>query len=254
MAIYGILWSIVAFWIQLVKSAEVKCCSELFVSGGYEFREKSKVIDLSKSFQRDGVQLPEFGRYYHSHVVYRGEIYLLGGFSIKGPTRDVHRVSDPKRVSWKKVFPMQRARGFFQAVVFQDRIWACAGKNETMFIRECESYAPEDGWRPEPDMMESRFDHSAAVTVHGMYLFGSKAGKRAYGSSGQTAYSTEYFPAAPQGGADGGSFNPKWSPGPELPEPLYGVSTAVFNDNIYVFGGLHINSRRNCAYNLARNL
>ena len=96
---------------------------------------------------------------------------------------------------------MQRARGFFQAVVFQgknlfdsfwlqvigvfsDRIWACAGKNETMFIRDCESYAPEDGWRPEPDMMESRFDHSAAVTVHGMYLFGSKAGKRAYGSSG----------------------------------------------------------------------
>ena len=70
-----------------MKSAEVKCCSELFVSGGYEFREKSKVIDLSKSFQRDGVQLPEFGRYYHSHVVYRGEIYLLGGFSIKGPTR-----------------------------------------------------------------------------------------------------------------------------------------------------------------------
>ena len=53
-----------------------------------------------------------------------------------------------------------------------------------MFIRDCESYAPEDGWRPEPDMMESRFDHSAAVTVHGMYLFGSKAGKRAYGSSG----------------------------------------------------------------------
>ena len=147
-----------------------------------------------------------------------------------------------------------------------------------MFIRDCESYAPEDGWRPEPDMMESRFDHSAAVTIHGMYLFGSKAGKRAYGSSGtrkkqgftnrsspcrrlsryfrtiylylgqgQTAYSTEYFPAAPQGGADGGSFNPKWSPGPELPEPLYGVSTAVFNDNIYVFGGLHINSRRNGA-------
>ena len=67
---------------------------------------------------------------------------------------------------------------------FLDRIWACAGKNETMFIRDCESYAPEDGWRPEPDMMESRFDHSAAVTVHGMYLFGSKAGKRAYGSSG----------------------------------------------------------------------
>ena len=69
-----------------------------------------------------------------------------------------------------------------------------------------------------------------------------------YLSLGQTAYSTEYFPAAPQGGADGGSFNPKWSPGPELPEPLYGVSTAVFNDNIYVFGGLHINSRRNNAY------
>ena len=67
---------------------------------------------------------------------------------------------------------------------------------------------------------------------------------------GQTAYSTEYFPAAPQGGADGGSFNPKWSPGPELPEPIYGVSAAVFNDNIYVFGGLHINSRRKGAYNL----
>ena len=30
-------------------------------------------------------------------------------------------MSDPKRVSWKKVFPMQRARGFFQAVVFQGK-------------------------------------------------------------------------------------------------------------------------------------
>ena len=39
--------------------------------------------------------------------------------SIWPSNRDVHRVSDPKRVSWKKVFPMQRARGFFQAVVFQ---------------------------------------------------------------------------------------------------------------------------------------
>ena len=76
-------------------------------------------------------------------------------------------------------------------LVLLDRIWACAGKNETMFIRDCESYAPEDGWRPEPDMMESRFDHSAAVTVHGMYLFGSKAGKRAYGSSGTRAKNHE---------------------------------------------------------------
>jgi len=53
----------------------------------------------------------------------------------------------------------------------------------------------------------------------------------------------ELFPAAPPAGAQGGSFNPKWIPGPELPEPLYGQSTATLLDTIYVFGGLHVMSR-----------
>lgn len=32
-------------------SEDVSCCSELFISGGYEFKQKSKTIDLYKTFQ-----------------------------------------------------------------------------------------------------------------------------------------------------------------------------------------------------------
>lgn len=52
----------------------------------------------------------------------------------------------------------------------------------------------------------------------------------------------EFFPAAQA--ADGGSFNPMWQPGPDLPEPLYGMSTVTFLNNIYLFGGLHITSTK----------
>ena len=37
--------------IKTVKKAEIQCCSELFISGGYEFREKSKTIDLARRHQ-----------------------------------------------------------------------------------------------------------------------------------------------------------------------------------------------------------
>ena len=89
--------------------------------------------------------------------------------------------------------------------------------------------------------MEDRFDHSSAVTKAGMFIFGSKRGMRRPGTSDQTTYSVEFYPAAIA--ADGGSFNPMWQPGPQLPEPLYGMSTVTFMDNIYLFGGLHITSR-----------
>lgn len=70
--------------------------------------------------------------------------------------------------------------------------------------------------------MESRFDHSAAVTSEGIYIMGSKSGTRGRGAKPQTTYSVELFPSVSKAGAQGGSFNPSWIPGPELPVPLYG--------------------------------
>ena len=39
-----------AFWffVNIVKGRyeDVKCCSEIYVSGGYEFQEKSKTMDM----------------------------------------------------------------------------------------------------------------------------------------------------------------------------------------------------------------
>ena len=90
--------------------------------------------------------------------------------------------------------------------------------------------------------MEDRFDHSSAVTKAGMFIFGSKRGMRRPGTSAQTTYSVEFFPSAASA-TKGGSFNPMWQPGPDLPEPLYGMSTITFMDNIYLFGGLHVTSR-----------
>ena len=39
-----------------------------------------------------------------------------------------------------------------------------------------------------------------------------------------------------------------FQPGPELPIPLYGASTDVFLDTIYLFGGLHVDSLRYDSY------
>lgn len=92
-------------------------------------------------------------------------------------------------------------------------------------------------------IMEPRFDHSTAVTSQGIFIIGSKSGARGVGIKPQTIYSTEIFPAAPADGAQGGAFNPKWIPGPELPEALYGQASATLLDTIYVFGGLNVMSR-----------
>lgn len=107
--------------VEQCNSDSIECCSEVFVSGGYEFREKSKTIDLARRFQRDSLQLPKYGRYYHSHVVYRGALYLLGGFSMKGPTNEVQVVHHPRQQGWQNTFRMERSRGFFQAAVFQGK-------------------------------------------------------------------------------------------------------------------------------------
>ena len=50
----------IAFAQNVKKYTDVKCCSEIFVSGGYEFKEKSKTFDLSKQFQRDSAQVGYF--------------------------------------------------------------------------------------------------------------------------------------------------------------------------------------------------
>lgn len=52
-------------------------------------------------FQRDSAQLPDRGRFYHGHVIYRNELYLLGGFSRRGPTDTVFRLDDPVRYKLK---------------------------------------------------------------------------------------------------------------------------------------------------------
>ena len=57
-----------------------------------------------------------------SHVVYRGKLYLLGGFSMKGPTNEVQIVHHSRQQGWQNVMRMERARGFFQAAVFQGNL------------------------------------------------------------------------------------------------------------------------------------
>ena len=52
------------------------------------FAKYSQALCQARRFQRDSLQLPKYGRYYHSHVVYRNKLYLLGGFSMKGPTNE----------------------------------------------------------------------------------------------------------------------------------------------------------------------
>ena len=55
-------------------------------------------------------------------------------------------------------------------------------------------------------------------------MIGGKTGTRLFDGEPFTKYTVEIFPSAPEGGATGGSFNPTWIPGTQLPEAIYGLS------------------------------
>ena len=191
---------------------------EILVTGGDgEYGPKWETSLISTSYfaarTSDEMALPRSG---HCMVKFREEIYVVGG-----SWNSFGKYSKSEN-SWIELEQMTETRDAGPGcAVFQDRIWICGGNTGFNETDTCESYAPEDGWLPEPALLMPVSATTAAVNSAGLFVIG---GQDQFGESNFVQFYD----------AEAGV----WTLWDDL--PVFGIShgsATVVNDDIYLVGG-----------------
>jgi N-acetylneuraminic acid mutarotase len=210
-------------------------------------------------------------------AAYRGDLYLVGGFSNGEPQDRLWRYSSDTG-EWDELASMQTARYAPAGAVVGDKLYVAGGSTgelETPY-RSMEVYDFETGeWQAGPDMPTPRHHVSGAALDGQLYVIGGRRpGDFAIDAVERfdpQAGVWKQLPPLPQGtggnaavaangelvvvaggddmGYDGGgtwvtpsvwAFDPqraKWRRLPDLPVPRHGHAATVADGRIYVFGG-----------------
>ena len=170
----------------------------------------------------------------HSQAaVYRGDLYLAGGYLEGDAATAGFWRYDPRRRRWQELPPMGLARGAAGAAVVGDKLYVVGGAPQTFGVTlsgrpygRLEIYDFEDEtWESGPDMPAPRH-HTVAVGLGGkLYVAGGRPGLND-GSSPPTDEFDRYDPAT-------GSWE-RLSPLP-LPTGFMGITTAA--GQVVVVGG-----------------
>lgn len=134
----GKQWDLItpdAGWTPRFASAAVEFKGKLWVMGGLDFDEGMKNLKNDVWSSSDGknwelvTQAPWAPRAFHSAVVFKGKIWVMGGGSYKPDYyafNDVWSSEDGKH--WKKVSDAPwSSRIWFSTVVYQNRMWVIGG-------------------------------------------------------------------------------------------------------------------------------
>lgn len=191
---------------------------EILVTGGDgEYGPKWETSLISTGYfaarTSDEMALPRSG---HCMVKFRDEIYVVGG------SWNSFGKYDKKASEWIELEQMTETRDAGPGcAVFQDRIWICGGNTGFNETDTCESYAPEDGWLPEPALLMPVSATTAAVNSAGLFVIG---GQDQFGDSNYVQFYD----------AEAGV----WTLWDDL--PVFGIShgsATVVDDDIYLVGG-----------------
>lgn len=112
-----------------------------------------------------------------SGVVWRGKLYLLGGFNgsddRNGENSNKLWLYDFEKKNWRSRKPMPTPRHGFCLVPFQDRLWAIGGYGSGPLSGVVESYDPgRDQWRSEKSLPADRGFFGAGVVEGKLVAFG----------------------------------------------------------------------------------
>ncbi|MBN1154145.1 T9SS type A sorting domain-containing protein, partial [candidate division KSB1 bacterium] len=210
-----------------------------------------------------------------------GKIYLIGGRL--GDLGDAHKdnvfVFDPATQQWTEKAPLPTAKSFSCAVAVDGKIYTIGGRsNSSIFPKTVEIYDPAaDTWTTAEGYMPEHRDAFAAAAVDGkIYLIG---GENSHDGSGRSTV-FEYDPLLNEwtrkrymstsrlhltvaivggkiyvmGGSSGylifkvnevyDPTNDTWSTETDLLATLAAHSSAVYDNKIYVIGGVEIVGNR----------
>ena len=113
-------------------------------------------------------------RAYHGMVVFKGLIFVIGGFDGRTHFSSV-MAFDPVTKQWEQKGNMSRARCYVSCAVLGDHIYACGGFNGQVRMASCERYdMSKNQWSEIVPMTHARSDASAAVVDGKIYVVGGK--------------------------------------------------------------------------------
>jgi len=163
-------------------------------------------------------------------AVVNGRIYAIGGLS-DNTLLNVNEEYTPSLNQWTTKSPMPTARTGFAVAVYDSKIYCIggtiggAGSNE--FVGNNEVYDPvSDTWQTAASMPTPRADLSASVVNGKIYLIGGMAYSSKSPFYVETNITEVYDPTTNS-----------WSAAASMPIAVYGYSSGVINDEIYVIGG-----------------
>ena len=104
-------------------------------------------------------------------VLFRGELYAIGGADIKEPLASVEKYS-PVTDTWSQIAPLNRARRSCAAVVTKFGIYVLGGFSD-VFLHSVELYNPElNEWTYQIPMIEARSDLCTVFYDQRIYAIG----------------------------------------------------------------------------------
>jgi N-acetylneuraminic acid mutarotase len=185
-------------------------------------------------------------------AVVNGKLYLIGGYATQGggsPFSNLNQMYDPANGTWTTLAPMPTARVNFGIAVYQKKIYVIGGENTSYAIRGPnfvdyymdgvtgvnEVYDPATNtWEIKTPMPTPRNYLQANVVGSKIYLIGGQVQERLeYPPTEHSSNITEVYDIATD----------SWTMMAAIPATVYGYSSAVVNNKIYIISGWGDNPR-----------
>jgi N-acetylneuraminic acid mutarotase len=166
----------------------------------------------------------------HGVVVVNGKIYAIGGQNEDGNLAN-NEVYDIFSDTWSIKAEMPTARSSFSIFVYQNKIYCTGGitgeNNSPELTGLTEVYDPNtDSWELKASMPTPRADLRANVVDDAVYLIGGKQMLGIDPIYQEVDINEVYFPD-----------NDSWINKSPMFIPVFGYSSVVFEDKIFIFGG-----------------
>ena len=154
-------------------------------------------------------------------AVVDGKIYAIGGSAGSGPL-DTNEMYDPATNTWVSKQPMPSARGRFGITVYQNKIYVMGGASQSRFTDANEVYDPAtDTWETKASMPAGGRSELTVNAVNGkIYAIGGYF----LGIYWIPSNLTEVYDPVTD----------TWTTNAEMPTAVYGCTSAVVDNKIYV--------------------
>ncbi len=149
-----------------------------------------------------------------------GKIYVIGGIDADGITLDLVQEYDPSKDSWNTRTAMPTKREHVAVAVLDSLIYVVSGRVGNTSMGTLEAFSPASGkWHTLKSMPTVRSDIGFAVSQGKLYAMGGE-------KPGIFDVNEQYDPATDS-----------WKPTLKMTGMRKAVSTATFEDTVFVFGG-----------------